>query len=117
MYKVQRQYDIPLTNMFFATLPADAPGRTTRDDYVYFDFYFDPTPYDVVAESFSGEFLKFSPLAATVKLPHVHFGKGSLLLVMPRTNPALPTFVGTMCRGHRYALTTTNMKNGNYVMN
>lgn len=117
MYKVQRQYDIPLTNMFFATLPADVPGRTTRDEYVYFDYTFDASQYDVVAESYGGQFLKFAPLSQAVKLPHVQYGRESLLMVIPINNPLLPTYVGTIQRGKRYVLAPGLMKNGYYLMN
>lgn len=107
--------------MFFATLPADAPGRTTRNDFVYFEYTFDATQYDVAIESYSGEYLKFAPLSPAVKLPHVHYGVGTFLLVLPKNNPTLPTFVGTLSpqdRGRRYVLNETALtKNGKILMN
>jgi hypothetical protein len=118
-YKLQRQFDIPLTDPYFFSLPADAPGRTTADDYIYFDFCsIVPYMYDVVVESANGDFLKVCELQAAVKMPHVHFNKGSLVLVVPKSDMTLPRFVGTMQRGKRYHLYTSikNVRGDYFIM-
>lgn len=120
MYKQRRQFDIPLTDPYFYTLPANAPGRTTTDDYIYFDFcrLLNPADYDVVTENASGDFLKVCELEAAVKIPHVHYIKGALLLVIPKRDPTLPKFVGTIQRGKKYSLQMhiKNLRNDYYIM-
>jgi hypothetical protein len=119
MYKLQRQFDKPLTDPYFFSLPADVEGRTTPDDFVYFDFCsVIPNKYDVVVESDSGDFLNVCELQAAVKLPHVHFVKGALILVVPKWDVSLPKFVGTIQRGKRYSLYTSikNVRGDYFIM-
>lgn len=103
-----RQYDIPLTTQYHYSIPTSVKGRITTQDFLYFSFQcnLNPDAYDVCCESFSGELRKIGSLAEAVRLPHVHIAPESLLWLLPKTNPSLPSFVGTVERGKTYIVST-----------
>lgn len=114
-----RQYDIPLTTQYHYSIPSDVPGRTTSQDFVYFNYNGvipDPHNYIVSFQSYSGEFLGVAPLSQTVKLPHVHISPDSMIMLLPNSL-GLPRFIGTVQRGKTYEVTmNSGQRAGCYIM-
>ena len=103
----ERQFDIPLSNQLFFVLPNDVKGKLSADDFVYFnydEFNIHPHNYDIAVQSYSGQVLKFTQLGRRVQLPHVLYAQDTTLYVVPKTNRQLPTYIGTLKRGHSYTL-------------
>lgn len=101
---ISRQFDIPLSNQLFFSLPNDVRGKVNSEDYVYFkwDDADESYNYDIAVQSFSGEILKFTPLKYRVKLPHVIYSEDTLFFLIPKFNKQLPLYIGTLKRGKRY---------------
>ena len=103
----ERQFDIPLTSQYHFITPLDVPGRITAEDYLYFsttDNTIRFSDYDVLVESFGGDYKKIGQLNYSVRLPHVHFLNDALVLVVPKNDPSKPRFIGTIKRGKQYVM-------------
>lgn len=115
-----RQFDPPLfTNAFNRTLPKNVQGRMTRDDYIMFhyDVNFPYKDYVVCAQTFTGDFRRFSDLKERVELPAVQFVNDSLLVVVHRYDRNAPRYAGVVQRGHTYTLSQSVLgANGYYVL-
>ena len=117
---MHRQFDIPLTTQYHFIIPSDVDGRLTQEDFIYFapDSTVSSNDFEVVVESYSGNFLKVGELAPIVKLPHVHFSYESLVMLLPRNGKESTRFIGTLVRGHKYIVSKKNnrVSNNLYLM-
>jgi hypothetical protein len=114
----RRQLDIPLTTQYHFITPTDVRGRLTTEDYIFFiplcpiNF----NEYDVLIESFNGDFKKLGGLDSVVRLPHVHFVDNALLLVVHKFDGSKPKFVGTVERGKKYSISLNHYSNHSFYL-
>jgi hypothetical protein len=115
-----RQYDIPLANPQFYTIPDIAPGRIMTDDFVFFYWKanIDPSRYTVVVESLDiagTTFRSIGPLKEQMKLPFVQFGPYAKIGVIPDSQ-MLPNFSAILARGATYLIPNVAGMNGTFQM-
>jgi len=108
-----QQLDLPFSNGHFYSLPKNVPGRLNVDDFVFFNIpkSVNPSDYNVVVTTLDTSQLPLrtiGPLMQNVELPHVHFGAHGDLLVIPKTNPMLPTHYARLNRGSTYDILEVN---------
>jgi hypothetical protein len=102
-----QQLDLPFSNGHFYNLPKNVPGRLNVDDFVFFNIprTVNPSDYTVVVTTLDTSQLPhrtIGKLIKSVEIPHVHFGAHGQLLVIPTTNPHLPTYFARLNRGSTY---------------
>jgi hypothetical protein len=115
-----RQYDIPLSNSKFYTIPPMAPGRVEADDFVYFSWKgrLDPSNYNVVIESMDNagaRWRNIGRLQERVQLPFVKFDPYARIGVVP-TQDIFPLFSATLVRGATYLIPDVGSMNGRFQM-
>ena len=103
------QFDMPLSNGKFFSLPKHIPGRVNMDDFIFFTI-----PKDINIEKYvvavdtldtSGSSLRvISSLSDQVELPHVHQDAYARVAVIPRTDETLPVFYARLNRGSTYII-------------
>jgi hypothetical protein len=116
---MDRQFDPPFLTQFNRTLPADSPGRTTTDDFVFFVYdalKFPYEKYDVCIETYGTGWRKLGPLRPRVKLPCVQFVNDTSIMLVPRSDPTMPRYMGTVQRGHTYTVSSHVIVNGVNVL-
>lgn len=108
---MNRQFEIPLTTQYYFSIPATVKGRITTEDFISFDFdeSFPNDNYDVVVQGYDGKFKIVGSLEKTVILPHVRLPYESTLLVLHRTDPTKPKYIGTVKRGKTYSIAQDNL--------
>jgi hypothetical protein len=105
------QLDLPFSNGHFFSLPKHLPGRVNVDDFVFFDFptSMDPMDYMIAVNTLDTSdpahpLRTIGPLRPNVELPHVQYDAYAAILVLPKCDPAKPTFYSRLNRGSTYKI-------------
>lgn len=102
------QLDIPYTSGYYYGIPKHAAGRIMPDDFVFFRWPANMNPMDYMIAvdtldmSQPVHIRTIGHLRHNVELPHVIFDAYAHIYVLPKSNPAAPSFHSRLNRGSTY---------------